>query len=188
VNPTTTAVARPFIVMTGLPASGKTTLGRAVAGELVLPLVDKDEILVSLFETQGVNSPQERSRLSRASDQVLEHAVRESNGAVIASFWRRDELSKTSGTPTGWLADLPSSLVVEVWCECSPTVAADRFRSRVHHPGHFDSRSEPAELLRGFERLAESGPVTRGPLVRVSTETPVDVLAVCSQIRTLLQR
>jgi shikimate kinase len=42
-----------FVAVSGLPASGKTVLGRALAGALDLPLLDKDEILESMFESLG---------------------------------------------------------------------------------------------------------------------------------------
>jgi len=37
-----------YIILTGLPASGKSTLGRAVAAALGLPMLDKDDILEAL--------------------------------------------------------------------------------------------------------------------------------------------
>jgi hypothetical protein len=73
-----------------------------------------------------------------------------------------------------------------VVCECPPAVAAIRFKTRNRHPGHFDTRAQPEELLRGFERLAEAGPVTTGAVVCVDTTMDVDGLDVCVAIRALL--
>ena len=42
------------MVVSGLPGSGKTTIGRRLAAALSLPLIDKDDILDRLFETKGV--------------------------------------------------------------------------------------------------------------------------------------
>ena len=39
------AAQRPFVVISGLPGSGKTTLARRLAQALNLPLIDKDDIL-----------------------------------------------------------------------------------------------------------------------------------------------
>jgi predicted kinase len=175
---------RFVVVMSGLPASGKTTLGNHLAAELGLPFIDKDNILVGLFDAYGVNDPDERSRLSRLSDETFEQLVRSADAAVVATFWRRDGSPSSSGTPTDWLRDLPGRLVVEVLCECRPEVAAERFDRRQRHPGHFDGRVDAATRLAGFERLASAGPVTNGPLVRVDTESPVDVLDVCAKVRS----
>ena len=43
-------VDRFFIVVSGLPGSGKSTLGQQLATALGLPFLDKDTILERLFE------------------------------------------------------------------------------------------------------------------------------------------
>ena len=81
-------VKRLFAVLSGLPASGKTTVARPLAAALSLPLLDKDGILESLFESLGVSTTEERSCLSRASDRVLQNvATTSQQGAVLSSFW-----------------------------------------------------------------------------------------------------
>lgn len=161
--------------MSGLPASGKTTLGRALSDALGLVFLDKDDILVTLFDTVGAGTPEDRATLSRASDAILEAVARSSSGAVLSSFWRRENLSKTSGTPTEWLRALPGSTLIEVLCECPPEVAAERFLARDRHPGHFDQHVTRPELLAQFEVLNKQGPLDIGPVVRVDTSSPVDL-------------
>jgi hypothetical protein len=150
---------------------------------LGLPLLDKDDILESLLESLGVSTPEERSRLSRASDRLLQSLALSSQGAVLSSFWRRESLSTTSGTPTDWLRDASDAAVVEVLCECPPRAAADRYAARRRHPGHFDDRKTPTELVQQFERLASAGPLGIGPLLRVDTTTKVDVEALAHAVR-----
>ena len=174
---------RLFVVVTGLPASGKTSLGRALSDSLHLPLMDKDDVLETLFDTLGANSPEDRSRLSRASDAVLQSMALASQGAVLASFWRRPHLSSTSGTPSEWLSTLESDAVVEVLCECDPAVAAERFARRRRHPGHFDHRFAEDELRSGFSQLANEGPLLGSSPVRVDTSGPVDPSDVTVLIR-----
>ena len=119
-------MADAFVIISGLPGSGKTTLARPLSKALHLTLLDKDDILVSLFDTVGVANPDDRATLSRASDAILETIAGSSGGAVLSSFWRREALSTTSGTPTEWIKHLPDARVVEVACECPPEIAADR--------------------------------------------------------------
>jgi predicted kinase len=42
-----------LIVITGLPGTGKTTLGRKLAEELALPFISKDDIKELLFDGLG---------------------------------------------------------------------------------------------------------------------------------------
>ena len=114
----------PFVVVTGLPGAGKTTVGRALAVELGVPLLDKDDILEDLLDRSSDPATQ-RPELSRAADAIfIEHAKLQP-AAVLVSFWRRPELSTTSGTPTEWLDDL---------------VDVHRVANQILDPGH-DERS-----------------------------------------------
>ncbi|MFJ4183440.1 AAA family ATPase, partial [Streptomyces sp. NPDC089733] len=60
-----------YVVISGLPGSGKSTLARSLAERLSLPLIDKDVILESLYDSLGVGDHAWRSRLSRASDDIM---------------------------------------------------------------------------------------------------------------------
>ena len=111
-------IQRPFVVVSGLPGSGKTTLGRRLAHALRLPLIDKDEILDRLFETKGVGDSVWRRALSRDSDATLQRDAGSSNGAVLVSFWRQPGMPAASDTPTDWIAALSAHLI-NIHCGCA---------------------------------------------------------------------
>src|SRR5688500_10233252 len=100
-----------FVVVTGLPASGKSTVGACVAEALALPLLDKDQILEALLEALGVGDAQWRTRLSRAADDVLQRLAMCSQGAVIVSWWQHPLSVFASGASPAWLRSLPGEVI-----------------------------------------------------------------------------
>ncbi len=94
---------RRFVVISGLPGSGKTTLARQLEPALRLPVIDKDEILERLFELKGVGDGVWRRMLSREADELLRaEATASSEGAILVSFWRQAGMPPDSGTsPNG---------------------------------------------------------------------------------------
>jgi len=171
----------PFLVISGLPASGKTTLGHRLAQALGLPILDKDEILEALFEGLGVGDAEWRNRLSRSADVVLQRLADQTAGAVLASFGRHPQVTGESGTATGWISALPGR-VVEVHCVCPPEVAAERFLARKRHDGHLDRDKGSEDLAADFVRLAALGPLGIGRLVTVDTGRAVDLDGVLRQV------
>jgi predicted kinase len=172
---------RAFVVVSGLPASGKTTLAVSLAESLRLPLFDKDDILEALFERAGPVDAAARQRLSRMSDDVLARIAAVSHGAVIVSHWRHERSAETSGTPVAWLRALSATLI-EVHCVCPPAIAERRFRARQRHPGHNDAARSPG-LADQFQRLAALGPLGLGATISVRTGEPCDIAGIVREIR-----
>jgi hypothetical protein len=162
-------VLNRYIVVSGLPASGKSTVARAIADALRLPRLDKDEILEGLFDTLGVGDLAWRHKLSRAADDELRRQACALPGAVIVSWWRHPGSVSESGTPTEWLSSLAGELV-EMHCVCSPRVAATRFVSRKRHAGHLDGQKSLAAVQASFEAQASLGPLKLGRVLEVNTE------------------
>jgi len=168
--------ANRYVIVSGLPASGKSTLARALARALSLPVLDKDDFLEALFDSVDVDA-RLRSKLSRAADQEFRERAERSSGAILTSWWKHPQSALQSGTPTEWLAFLPG-LQVEAHCKCSPAVAAQRFVSRERHPGHLDGRWSYAELLTSFERQASLGPLGLKYVVEIQTEDGFEINTV----------
>jgi len=172
---------RRYIILTGIPASGKSTIGLAIATSLGLEMLDKDEILEALFDTEGVGDVEWRTRLSRAADEILREKAVRSEGAVITSWWRHPLSTIASGTPVEWLSNLPG-LLIEVHCVCKPHVATKRFKSRQRHEGHLDQFKPYSDLLTTFEQQAALGPLGVGLLIPVNTERSVEIPALVAKI------
>ncbi len=154
--------------MSGVPCSGKTTLARRLAPALGLPVIDKDEFLERLFESQTVVGVHTRGKLSRESDQSFESAAKQSNGGILVSHWRLRGMSEHSGTPTHWLAGLPDR-IVNVRCVCPVDLAAERFLNRKRHPGHLDQLVPPDRALSSILDYARLEPLEIGRVIKVDT-------------------
>ena len=162
-----------YVIVSGLPAAGKSTVGAGLAAESSLPLFDKDRFLERLFDDGRPIDPTERRALSSRADQELERAVRESEEAIVVSWWRHPRSAADSGTPTSWLEGLRGR-VVEVYCEVSPEAAAKRFLGRARHPGHMDERWSYEDLLAQLTEAARRGPLNVGPVVKVNGQEHID--------------
>jgi predicted kinase len=169
--------ARPprLVVVTGPPASGKTTLARAIADELGWPLLAKDQIKETLFETLGIGDRDWSHRLGAASMELLTRLVRgqlEAGRSVVAEANFR------------WPGELPECRVVQVFCDAPPDVLLERIRSRRRHPGHLED--DPEHLAAVEESLrTEYAPLQLvGALLRYTVGDDVDVLI--ATVRDLL--
>lgn len=175
-----------FIVVSGLPASGKSTVAAGLAEDLRLPLLDKDACLEALFGNAAAGNPQQRELLSRRADVLLKETAQRTDGGVLSSWWKHPKSKADSGTPVSWLTSLPG-LLVEVHCVCPPEVATARFLARKRHPGHCDERHSEATLVSEFVEQAKLGPLGVGPLVEVNSELPADRAALADSIRGLVR-
>lgn len=173
---------RLFVAISGLPASGKTTLGRHLATALDLPLMDKDAILDSLFDSQGVGDSAWRRALSRQADALFQTQAIASGGAVLVSHWRLPGMPLDSGTGSVWFQELPGALV-HVRCICPPAIAAGRFLERRRHPGHLDADRSSAEILASLESLAALSPLGVLPRIDFDTSEPRSVEPLLESIR-----
>lgn len=133
-----------LVIVSGPPASGKTTLAKRLAAELRLPLVTKDAIKERLFDTLGRSDREWSKRLGVASSELLldlvETQLRAGKPLVVESaFWPEFAVPRFREI----LHPYPAN-VVEIHCTAPDEVLLERFRTRdrggVRHPGHVDSR------------------------------------------------
>lgn len=164
-----------FVVVSGPPASGKSTLAPALAQQLALPLIAKDaikEALMSVLPLPDVEASRQLGRAAVAA--MLSVAAASPIGAVLESVFFRS-------VAVDALQRLPGR-VVEIFCRCDDATARDRYAKRAGErpAGHFDDARSDEELWN--DEVAE--PVAGGwPVLEVATDRrPVDVGAVVAFI------
>lgn len=164
-----------FVVVSGLAASGKTSLAGPLAQALGVRLISKDAIKERLFEAVGHGGLAWSRTLSRAADTAMVRIAQDLGGAVLDNFWYAETVNEL-------LSPLPRP-IVEVFCRCDPDVAYERFRGRVRHPGHADKERDPVSARTLFFTRAKKLPLrTLGPVVEVDTDRPVDVGWVATRV------
>ncbi len=171
-----------FLVVTGLPGSGKSSLAHKLAPLLNLPVIDKDDILERLYDTRGTGDAVWRRALSRESDTLFrEQAEQSTNGAILVSFWHLPGMPRDSGTPTDWLESLKGT-IVNLACECPPALAAQRYQQRRRHPGHLDALKPPEEIKATIESVAACKPLEFNTVIQVDTWQEVNLATLVDHI------
>jgi len=181
-------VAPALIVVTGAPASGKSTLAAPLAARLQLPLIAKDELKEALWEHVGPGDRERFLAYGRASYPLMllvaRLVLRAGGSAVMeGNFtpeWAAEELR-------GLQKEAPFRFV-QVLCAADPAICLERYRERAlsdgRHPMH---RVGGEESEASFERRLREGlwdtPIPLdGAVFRVDTNRPVDVDAVANEV------
>jgi predicted kinase len=176
------------VIVTGLPGTGKTTLGRRLAADLRLPFLYKDGIKETLFDALGWSDREWSRRLGLASYDLLYHFV-EVELAAGRSLVVESNFSPVYDTPR-FLAikERHGFEPFQILCYATGEVVLHRFRLRAasadRHPGHVESANmaefEPKLLQRRAEPLAVGG-----TLIEVDTTdfADMDYASILSSVR-----
>jgi predicted kinase len=171
-----------LVVVTGMPAAGKSTLANELSDSLSLPLIAKDRIKEQLYETLGAGDTEWSSRLGAAAFALifdLAAVLLEAGQSAIveANFFR--------GAAEPQFAALPDHRVVQLHCSAPLELLVERYTSRRRHRVHHDG--EKAELLQErFDHGTHEPLALAGDLIRVDTSGPVDVTAIVNRVRRSL--
>ena len=173
------------IILTGLPASGKTTLGRELASSLNLPIFDKDDYTEALYDKLGTGDRAYRQKLSTKGSELFQADAIQHQRVILVTHWRPTTLSGPSGTPTAWLEQTYKK-VVEIYCECPVDFATERFIQRKRHPGHLDEDRTKAQTFEWLRNYGAHLPIGIGQLIRVKSNAEIQVDSLIEEIHQAL--
>jgi predicted kinase len=171
--------SRPlYVVVSGPPGSGKTTLATGIASQLRLPLIAKDLIKEALMSALAAPDIATSRMIGQAAVEVM-YAVAAASpgGAVLEANFHRSVARPD-------IRALPGP-IVEVFCRCVREIALARYRERSdqRHPGHFDQLRADDELWND----EVTTPVAGGwAVLEVETNVPVDTSGVVRDVSMLV--
>ena len=123
------------VVVTGIPASGKSTLATALSIQLGWPLISKDVVKEALFDALGTGDLEWSQRLGRAGHVVMYSLAARIPKVILEAHFQR-------GIAEPELQTL-NRRIVQIYCRCPLDVAAERYRRRIddpdRHAGHLSA-------------------------------------------------
>ncbi len=193
-----------LIILSGLPASGKSTVARALQEAFPYPILEKDRIKEGLFDTLGFQSHEEKRRLDAAAAQILLQVTEDiltAGGSVILD----NNFDTAAGEALRALQSRlgPRSVTLLLTADEEALYSRYLARDQAHtrHPGHAvsdrypplpgDPEVAPQEregfaqryLSRGMGRVNWDGPVLT---VDTTDLASLDRDALIDQVRSAL--
>ena len=143
------------ILITGHPATGKTTLAKRLSADLHLSLLCKDAIKETLFDSLGYSDRAWSERLGPPTWEVMYLQIESLLKAGVshvaeANFDPRFANPKWQRYTTQFPINL-----IQVRCHAKPHVILERYRQRIadgsRHPGHVDRLFDDRQFLAGVQ-------------------------------------
>jgi predicted kinase len=142
-----------LIIVTGLPAAGKSTLAAWLGKQLAIPFIHKDAIKEILFDALGWSDREWSQRLGAASVELIYYFAQTmlmaGRSIIVENTFRPDLASAKLSA----LARQANAGTVQIICRASTEVVYQRFQQRaeagLRHPGHVDRQvlNEPKVSL-----------------------------------------
>ena len=171
------------ILVNGVPASGKSTVARAMSYTNGWPLLTLDTIKEAFFVYLGTGDREYNRLLGKASYQAIFALIADfpDGATVVVDAWFGFQPFDCS---QDHLARAGIAQVAEIWCHAPGEVLGERYRTRSEqrHAGHLGVSYVP-ELV---ELAKRAQPLGSFPLFDVDTTRPLDMTALAAWLNAEL--
>lgn len=157
-----------LIIVSGPTCGGKSTLATYLAEKLQIPLVSKDTIKETLFDTLGIQDKEWSNQLSHVSIALLfsfaEEQLKRGQSVIIESNFQPALHTETIKK----LITQYQPTTVELHCFAKPEILLERFKQRVRHPGHGD-QERYEDAVNTFTTLERHASLNVGRVIEIDT-------------------
>ncbi|MBI4117607.1 MAG: AAA family ATPase [Parcubacteria group bacterium] len=144
------------IIITGLPASGKTTIGKKLSEHFRLPMFSKDMIKELIFDGFGSADREFSKKVGCAAYDLMHRFLEEFLKCDLSCILESNFTACNDNEIFKKLEEKYSPKFIQIFCFADGKVLFERFQSRVEsgerHPGHQDANNTEE-----FQRILYKG-------------------------------
>jgi predicted kinase len=179
-----------LVVVTGAPATGKTTIAQSLSQEMGLPLISKDAIKEELYDSLGSALPSDSHELGFAAVRLMMSWSRTLLEKDVSMILESNFKSSLSTDDLREVFALSRPVLVQ--CMAPHEEVIDRYVTRSEegerHPVH-DDADQTDELREDLERDEYDLRYLDVPSITIDTskEEDVDIADLARRIRTIVE-